>query len=96
MSCVVWLKITVLLVLQPWIFRSALSPLQLSLSLLKHLFLMLSVLVFQDKESVGELVKLIDKSNGYIFAGIDASVVEYSKISVRQTDWEYNRYPFSY
>ena len=57
---------------------------------------MLSVLVFQDKESVGELVKLIDKSNGYIFAGIDASVVEYSKISVRQTDWEYNRYPFSY
>lgn len=53
------------------------------------------VLVFlQDKESVGDLVKLIDKSNGYIFAGIDASVVEYSKISVRQTDWEYNRYPF--
>ncbi|KAH0883408.1 hypothetical protein HID58_059504 [Brassica napus] len=36
-----------------------------------------------DKESVGELVKLIDKSNGYIFAGIDASVVEYSKISVQ-------------
>ena len=56
---------------------------------------MLSVLVFQDKESVGELVKLIDKSNGYIFAGIDASVVEYSKISVRQTDWEYNRYPLA-
>ncbi|KAH0925688.1 hypothetical protein HID58_017944 [Brassica napus] len=46
-------------------------------------------------ESVGELVKLIDKSNGYIFAGIDASVVEYSKISVRQTDWEYNRYPLA-
>lgn len=95
MSCVVWLKITVLLVLQPWIFRSALSPLQLSLSL-EASFLDAERFGFQDKESVGELVKLIDKSNGYIFAGIDASVVEYSKISVRQTDWEYNRYPFSY
>lgn len=50
-----------------------------------------TTLDIQDKESVGNLVKLIDKSNGYIFAGIDASVVEYSKISVRQTDWEYNR-----
>ncbi|KAL8144022.1 hypothetical protein V2J09_017054 [Rumex salicifolius] len=36
-----------------------------------------------DKESVGKLVKLIDKSNGYIFAGIDASAVEFSKIAVR-------------
>ncbi|KAM1133815.1 hypothetical protein ACFX19_043727 [Malus domestica] len=35
-----------------------------------------------DKESVGNLVKLIDKSNGYIFAGIDASAVEFSKIAV--------------
>ncbi|RZC77236.1 hypothetical protein C5167_001432 [Papaver somniferum] len=35
----------------------------------------------QDKESVGNLVKLIDKSNGYIFAGIDASAVEFSKIA---------------
>ncbi|MBA0838553.1 hypothetical protein Goarm_004362, partial [Gossypium armourianum] len=34
----------------------------------------------RDKESVGNLVKLIDKSNGYIFAGIDASAVEFSKI----------------
>ncbi|CAH2059946.1 unnamed protein product [Thlaspi arvense] len=33
-------------------------------------------------ESVGELIKLIDKSNGYVFSGIDASVVEYSKIAV--------------
>ncbi|XWS24104.1 hypothetical protein CRYUN_Cryun28dG0072400 [Craigia yunnanensis] len=36
---------------------------------------------FQDKESVGNLVKLIDKSNEYIFAGIDASAVEFSKIA---------------
>ncbi|KFK31225.1 hypothetical protein AALP_AA6G084600 [Arabis alpina] len=50
-----------------------------------------TTLDIQDKESVGDLVKLIDKTNGYIFSGIDASVVEYSKIAVGQTDWEYNR-----
>ncbi|XP_010493318.1 PREDICTED: GPN-loop GTPase 2 homolog [Camelina sativa] len=50
-----------------------------------------TTLDIQDKESVGNLVKLIDKSNGYIFSGIDASVVEYSKIAVGQTDWDYNR-----
>ncbi|CAL1395824.1 unnamed protein product [Linum trigynum] len=50
-----------------------------------------STLDIQDKESVGNLVKLIDKSNGYIFAGIDASAVEFSKIAVRQTDWDYYR-----
>ncbi|PQQ10983.1 GPN-loop GTPase 2 [Prunus yedoensis var. nudiflora] len=32
-----------------------------------------ATLDIQDKESVGNLVKLIDKSNGYIFAGIEAS-----------------------
>ncbi|CAN1274513.1 GPN-loop GTPase QQT1 [Linum perenne] len=48
-----------------------------------------------DKESVGNLVKLIDQSNGYIFAGIDASAVEFSKVAVRQADWDYYRYPFS-
>lgn len=50
--------------------------------------------VFQDKESVGNLVKLIDKSNGYIFAGIDGSAVEFSKIAVGPADWDYYRYPF--
>ncbi|KAK8977372.1 hypothetical protein V6N11_034421 [Hibiscus sabdariffa] len=40
-----------------------------------------TTLDIQDKESVGNLVKLIDKSNGYIFAGIDASAVEFSKIA---------------
>ncbi|KAL3340347.1 hypothetical protein AABB24_028800 [Solanum stoloniferum] len=45
----------------------------------------------QDKESVGNLVKLIDKSNGYIFAGIDASAVEFSKIAVGPVDWDYYR-----
>ncbi|KAB2023522.1 hypothetical protein E1A91_D06G027400v1 [Gossypium mustelinum] len=50
-----------------------------------------TTLDIQDKESVGNLVKLIDKSNGYIFAGIDASAVEFSKIAVRQVDWDYYR-----
>ncbi|ESQ51700.1 hypothetical protein EUTSA_v10017005mg [Eutrema salsugineum] len=50
-----------------------------------------TTLDIQDKESVGNLVKLIDKANGYIFSGIDASVVEYSKIAVGQADWDYNR-----
>ncbi|KAL0909861.1 hypothetical protein M5K25_020768 [Dendrobium thyrsiflorum] len=47
-----------------------------------------------DKESVGNLVKLIDKSNGYIFSGIEGSVVEFSKIAAAPLDWEYYRYPF--
>lgn len=50
-------------------------------------------MVFQDKESVGNLVKLIDKSNGYIFAGMDASAIEFSKIAVGPVDWDYYRYP---
>lgn len=50
-----------------------------------------TTLDIQDKESVGNLVKLIDKTNGYIFAGIDASAVEFSKIAVRQVDWDYYR-----
>ncbi|KAI3943356.1 hypothetical protein MKW92_048989, partial [Papaver armeniacum] len=45
-------------------------------------------------ESVGNLVKLRDKSNGYIFAGIDASAIEFSKIAVCPLDWDYYRYPF--
>lgn len=50
--------------------------------------------LLQDKESVGNLVKLIDKTNGYIFAGIDASAVEFSKIAMGTPDWDYYRYPF--
>ncbi|KAK9912725.1 hypothetical protein M0R45_036572 [Rubus argutus] len=38
--------------------------------------------IFQNKESVGKLVKLIDKTNGYIFGGIEASAVEFSKIAL--------------
>ncbi|KAF8653170.1 hypothetical protein HU200_062619 [Digitaria exilis] len=46
-----------------------------------------------DKESVGNLVKLIDKSNGYIFSSIDSSAVEFSKIAAAPLDWDYYRYP---
>ncbi|CAA7396736.1 unnamed protein product [Spirodela intermedia] len=53
-----------------------------------------TTLDIQDKESVGNLVKLIDKSNGYIFAGIEGSVVELSKIAAAPLDWDYYRYPF--
>lgn len=42
---------------------------------------------------MGNLVKLIDKSNGYIFASMDASAVEFSKIAIRDVDWEYYKYP---
>lgn len=50
-----------------------------------------TTLDIQDKESVGNLVKLIDKSNGYIFAGIEASAAEFSKIAVGPVDWDYYR-----
>ncbi|XP_071925752.1 GPN-loop GTPase QQT1 isoform X2 [Coffea arabica] len=50
-----------------------------------------TTLDIQDKESVGNLVKLIDKSNGYIFAGIEESAVEFSKIAVGPVDWDYYR-----
>lgn len=50
-----------------------------------------TTLAIQDKESVTNLVKLIDKTNGYIFQGIDASAVEFSKIAIAPTDWDYYR-----
>ncbi|VFQ77438.1 unnamed protein product [Cuscuta campestris] len=53
-----------------------------------------TTLDIQDKVSVGNLVKLIDKTNGYIFSGIDATAVEFSKIAVGPVDWDYYRYPF--
>lgn len=35
----------------------------------------------QDKESMMRLIRVIDKANGYAFAGIEMSAVEYSKIA---------------
>lgn len=47
----------------------------------------------QDKESVYEVVKLVDKSNGYVFAGIEGNVTEFSKVAAGDTDWSYYQYP---
>lgn len=69
-------------------------PIHFTPDLSNFLCFVFSLATFQDKESVGNLVKLIDKSNGYIFAGIDASAVEFSKIAVGPVDWDYYRYPF--
>ncbi|PWA56479.1 P-loop containing nucleoside triphosphate hydrolases superfamily protein [Artemisia annua] len=48
-----------------------------------------STLAIQDKESVTNLVKFIDRTNGYIFQGIDASAVEFkgrrSSLEIRGT-----------
>ncbi|TVU29714.1 hypothetical protein EJB05_21294 [Eragrostis curvula] len=52
-----------------------------------------TTLDIQNKESVGNLVKLIDKSNGYIFSSIDSSTVEFSKIAAAPLGWDYFRYP---
>jgi hypothetical protein len=38
-------------------------------------------------------VKLIDKSNGYIFSSIHSSAVEFSKIAAAPLGWDYERYP---
>jgi len=50
-----------------------------------------ATLDIQDKESVGNLVKLIDKANGYVFAGIEGDIVEFSKIAAAPLDWDYYR-----
>ncbi|GJP57187.1 hypothetical protein CLOM_g16218 [Closterium sp. NIES-68] len=45
----------------------------------------------QDKESVSNLIRTIDKANGYVFAGIETSAAEYSKIATRSMQWEEER-----
>lgn len=50
-----------------------------------------STLNIQDKDSVAALVKEIDKSNGYVFAGIEGSAAEYSKIAAGPIGWDYDR-----
>jgi len=52
-----------------------------------------STLNIQDKESVCNLVKLIDKSNGYIYGGLSAGNDSIFNVAVGAGDWEY-RYPF--
>ena len=51
--------------------------------------------LFQDKESVANIVKLIDKCNGYIFSSIEGDINEFMKLASRDFDWDYYRYPSS-
>lgn len=50
-----------------------------------------TTLNIQDQESVGNLVKLIDKTNGYIFSGIEGDINGFMKIAARSLDWDYYR-----
>ncbi|KAJ7525525.1 hypothetical protein O6H91_17G054700 [Diphasiastrum complanatum] len=50
-----------------------------------------TTLNIQDKESVMDIVKLIDKSNGYVFAGIEGNINEFNKIAAGPLDWDYYR-----
>jgi hypothetical protein len=50
----------------------------------------------QDKESVMDILKLIDKSNGYVFAGIEGNITEFNKIAAAPLNWDYYRYPLPF
>ena len=52
--------------------------------------------MFQDKESVANIVKMIDKCNGYIFSSIEGDINEFMKLAARDFDWDYYRYPSSF
>ncbi|KAG0582050.1 hypothetical protein M758_3G029100 [Ceratodon purpureus] len=53
-----------------------------------------TTLNIQDKESVMDLLKIIDKSNGYVFRGIEGNINEFNKLAAAPTKWDYDRYPF--
>jgi len=50
-----------------------------------------STLNIQDKESVNNLVKLIDKSNGYIYGSLTPGNESIFNVAVGASDWDYNR-----
>jgi hypothetical protein len=50
-----------------------------------------TTLNIQDKESVMDILKLIDKSNGYVFAGIEGNITEFNKIAAAPLNWDYYR-----
>ncbi|KAL3683808.1 hypothetical protein R1sor_001830 [Riccia sorocarpa] len=52
-----------------------------------------ATLNIQDKESVMDLVKIIDKSNGYVFAGYEGNINAYMKTAAAPVNWDYYRYP---
>uniref|UniRef100_A0A7I4C3J4 GPN-loop GTPase 2 n=1 Tax=Physcomitrium patens TaxID=3218 RepID=A0A7I4C3J4_PHYPA len=53
-----------------------------------------TTLNIQDKESVMDLLRIIDKSNGYVFRGIEGNINEFNKLAAAPTKWDYDRYPF--
>eukprot|EP00250_Pteridium_aquilinum_P015602 c22668_g1_i1 orf=148-1059(+) len=50
-----------------------------------------TTLNIQDKESVANIVKLIDKCNGYVFSSIEGDINEFMKLAARDIDWDYYR-----
>lgn len=52
-----------------------------------------SLTCVQDKESVMDILKIIDKSNGYVFKGIEGNINEFYKIDAAPLNWDYYRYP---
>lgn len=52
-----------------------------------------SLTCVQDKESVMDILKIIDKSNGYVFKGIEGNINEFYKIAAAPLNWDYYRYP---
>ncbi|GBG78431.1 hypothetical protein CBR_g26460 [Chara braunii] len=50
-----------------------------------------TTLNIQDKESVNDLMKLVDKSNGYVFAGIEGNINEFCKVAAGPLNWDYYR-----
>jgi hypothetical protein len=49
---------------------------------------------FDVKLSSDRLLKIIDKSNGYVFRGIEGNINEFNKLAAAPTKWDYDRYPF--
>jgi len=50
-----------------------------------------TTLNIQDKESVMDILKIIDKSNGYVFKGIEGNINEFYKIAAAPLNWDYYR-----
>ncbi|MCO5559732.1 hypothetical protein L7F22_013333 [Adiantum nelumboides] len=50
-----------------------------------------TTLNIEDKESVANIVKLVDKCNGYVFSNIEGDINEFMKLAARDLDWDYFR-----
>jgi hypothetical protein len=47
----------------------------------------------QDKESVLDVVRIVDKSNGYVFKGHEGNIDAYNRVASGAVNWDYYRYP---